>query len=87
MFFAGTGEIPEIFINKMIPQDWYLIFDMKNNFHKAFLLEIIVSARGNGRLKDLPGWQLAYSLAKEYPGKDSEIIGFIKRAYRKLRGR
>lgn len=64
MFFVETGRVPEIFADVSIAPNWHTRFDFHKSYQRAFLLDIVTSARRNHRLEQLPEADVVFSMLK-----------------------
>lgn len=82
MFFVATGRVPEIFADLSIPPNWHTRFDFEKSYQRAFLLDIVTSARRNHRFEQLPGTDIVFSMLKRpvprEPRKDKMRKGILE---------
>lgn len=64
MFFVASGKVPEIFADTSIPSDWYDRFDLQKSYQRAFLLDIMVSAKRNSSFAQIPNADKVFALLK-----------------------
>ena len=82
MFLAATGEVPDIFIDKAIPENWPDQIDPAIKKDRIFLIDLILSAKRSGTLDKIPGANQIYlSLKGDKPGKSR--LGRIADSLRK----
>jgi hypothetical protein len=62
MFFAATGKVPDIFINKDISENLFDTFNINSKSEQAFITDLYYCAKNNNRLKELP--KLEYIMKK-----------------------
>ena len=41
MFYASTGTVPEIFVNKEIPLDWFKNINVNNKIQRIFFRDVL----------------------------------------------
>lgn len=78
MFMSTTGSVPDIFLENSISQDWYLEFDTKKNYQRAFLIDVLHSAQAAGREHQIPGWGAAWEHVRRPPKPKTALARFIK---------
>lgn len=65
MFLAATGEVPDIFIDRAIPENWPDQIDPAIKKDRLFLIDLILYARRNGTLDKIPQATQIYVPLKE----------------------
>ena len=85
MFFSSTGQIPDIYKDRSISDNWYKLFDLKSNSQKAFLLDILTTAKSNNRSEELPNFETILSLTKHTPFKSTRLGSKAFKLLRKVR--
>jgi hypothetical protein len=77
MFFAATGEIPDIFINKDINDNLFDTFNINSKSEQAFITDLYYCAKNNNRLQELP--RLEYLMKKMAKPKKRLFFGWFKK--------
>jgi hypothetical protein len=78
MFLGATGQIPDIFHARDIPKRWIKTFDLTKKTQKTFLLDILVGARRNGRLDQIPDARSVLQRIKK-PDREKNLLRYLKR--------
>lgn len=85
MFLSSTGHIPDIFKDKSIKRDWYKYFDLTSNIQKAFLLDILITAKSNNRSSSLPNFNKVYAYIKKKPFIQTKLAIKLFKIKRKIK--
>ncbi|WP_162917377.1 hypothetical protein [Dongia deserti] len=80
MFFVASGTVPEIFADPSIPSDWYSRFDLHKSYQRAFLLDIVTSAKRNSLFAHLPSADIVYAMLKK-PNSASTRNDDVRRGF------
>ena len=74
MFLATTGQVPEIFMDGSVPDDWLDRFDLHNNYHFSEVLDIVMSFKLHNKIHLLPYGEEIFAAIKKFPISDSGRI-------------
>ena len=89
MFFAACGTVPEIFSDVSIPSNWHRDFDLKVEYQRVILLDILTCAKRTSRFGQVPHAQALYSalkapIARQAAKKNKKRRGLSGRALKIL---